>query len=170
MELSEGKALGLAQEVPGFAVVGVAIPAGTSLGAKPEAHAPYHLTHRQNVPGFLRDDVYRDKIHIRCGVGDLAPVFVAENGCLILAVKNVGAGFYLYAAKAAAALDDEIITMVVTVGLRHHEAETDGFVRKGGFAEIPTAIYGCPTCLGSFLGRAPHARWNASARTGFAHY
>jgi hypothetical protein len=98
-------------------------------------------------------------------------VSAAANAGLIQAAPKVGAGLYLYAAKAASALDDEIIGEVVPTGLGYHEAETHSFVNEGGFAKFAALVVHDSACLKALMGRATLARRNASARTalGFAH-
>jgi hypothetical protein len=61
--------------------------------------------------------------------------------------------------------------MELAVGLRHHEAETHGFVHKGHFPKIAPMTSLKSDLPRSLVGRAPLARWNASARPapGFAH-
>jgi hypothetical protein len=62
------------------------------------------------------NDVGRYKIGLEFGVGTDA-VSVAADAHLIYAVPHGGAGLYLYPPEATSAPHDEIIGMVVTIGL-----------------------------------------------------
>jgi hypothetical protein len=168
---SEGETVRLAEEVPGFAVAGVGVSAGVAFGAKGHAGAHRDLPHWNDVPGFFRNDIDHYEIDIGFFVGDHDTVSAATNAGLIQAAPHAAASLYLYAPKAASALDDEIIGKVVPTGLGYHEAETHGFVDEGGFAKFAALVVHDSACLGTLVGRAPLARWHASARTalGCAH-
>ena len=145
--LSEGEAVRLAQEVPGFSVVGVGVAAGVAFGTKCHASAYGDLAHRKDVPSFFGNNIDDYKIDIGFFVGNYDTVPAATNAGLIQAAPQVGAGLYLYAAKSASALDDEIIGKVVTTGRGYHEAETYGLVNEGGFAKFAALIVYDSACL-----------------------
>jgi hypothetical protein len=169
--LSESQAVGFAQQVPGFAVVGVWVSAGVAFGAECHAGAYRDFPHWDNVPGFFQNDIDDYEIDIGFFVGDHDTVSAAANAGLIEAAPHVAASLYLYAPKAASTLDDEVVGKVVPTGLGHHEAETHGFVDEGGFAKFAAQVVHDSACLKALVGKAPLARSDASARTalGFAH-
>ena len=54
--LPEGEAIRLTQEVPGFAVVGVGVEAGVSLGTNQQGCTFHDLAHGHDTPGFFRQN------------------------------------------------------------------------------------------------------------------
>jgi hypothetical protein len=86
-------------------------------------------------------------------------------------IPHVGTRLHLYPLKVLSTLNNEVVAVVVAVRLGHREAKTHGFVHKRYFAEIALLEDFEAMRSPSLPGRAPPARWNASARTalGCAH-
>src|SRR5579863_712940 len=142
--------------------------AGTT---KLQALPAYHLAHRQNIPDLLRHDVDRYKIKVGLAIGDLSAIQRMEYIRRIQIAFRLGTRLHLYAPKVFPGFQNEVIAVVVAVGLGHHEAQTHGFVHKGYFAEITLLEDLEATRSPCLPDRAPLARSDASTRTalGFAH-
>ncbi len=62
------------------------------------------------------------KINLGRLVGDRLAAQVPERKDAVASTVQVGCGFYLHAPKPLAGVDDEVITLVVAIGLGHDEA------------------------------------------------
>src|SRR5271170_8094827 len=122
--------------MPGFAVILVDVPARTSLGAKPETLMPHHFTHRQNIPGVLRDNVNHYKINLRFGVSTPLTVSVAADGHGIQTSRLDRGGFHLHPPQVRSTLYDEVIPMDMSVGQRQRKAKADRLMHKSDFAQF----------------------------------
>ena len=89
----EDQGVWLAEEVPGFAVVGVGVAAGVSLGTKEERPVLGYLAHGQYVPGLLGNNVDRYEIDLGGGVRMRDAVGAMVDAYQIKAVQRVLCGF-----------------------------------------------------------------------------
>src|SRR5580704_3111818 len=134
--LSEDQPIRLAQQVPGFPVAFVNVPAPISLGTKPKTLMSHHLAHRQNIPGVLRDNVNRYKINLRFGVSVPLTVRVTADSHGIHPPLLDRGSFHLHPPQFRSTLHDEIVSMDVSIGQRQGEAKAYRFMHKSHFAQL----------------------------------
>ena len=93
--LGEFDAVWFAEEVPGFAVVGVEAGAAAFFGAEEEAGLAEDVGEREDEPGVFGDDVGGDEIDFGESVGDGASVDAAVGVDAVEALDYLGGGFDL---------------------------------------------------------------------------
>ena len=168
---AEDQAIGLAQQVPGFAVLGVDVAAVVSLGTEQKGYAIRHLAHGQDVPGIFRDNVDGHEINVAPAVSLPSSAHVAINAHGVQAVAHVDGGFYLQTPESLPSLHDEVKGIARAIRLGHHETELRRFVQEGHFAKIAALTALVPAFPVHFQDRDVLGRWNASAWNApvFAH-
>jgi len=100
--LGEFQAVGLVEEVPGFAVGVVLVAFAAAFGVEGERGQAEDVREREDVPGVFGDDVGDEEIDFGEFVGDGASVDAAVGVDAVEAAQKLGGGFDLDADEARA--------------------------------------------------------------------
>jgi len=157
LELGESQAVGLVEEVPGFAVVVVGAGDGAAFGAEKEAGLAVDVGEGEDEPGVFRDDVGDDEVDFGEFVGDGASVDAAVGVDVVEAVLKLSGGLNLDADEAGAGVgvgrgggrggqvggvEDDVVAFAVAEGFGDAEAVAGGGEGEGEFGDLAAAFGG----------------------------
>ncbi len=137
--------VGLAEEVPGFAVGVVHSRFAVAFRAEQETANADDVVQRKNEPGIFGNDISGDEVDLRELVGDGASVDPAVGVDVVLAVEKDGGAFHLDAVELGhdvglVRVDDEVVALAISVGLGDGEAETGSLEGEGEFGELSATL------------------------------
>ena len=116
---------------PGFRVLG---------RVEAERHPPVERREGDDIPSLFRNDVDGEKVEFRFEIANtLASLADAasDSGLIVLPFGiELPSGFHLYAPALASAIHDEVVTLVVSIGLGYWQFKFGGAMQERGFGKF----------------------------------
>jgi len=131
--------------MPGFTVLIVGADFSRSLGVDANDRSRCECLYGDHEPRILGHNMSHEEVYLRGGIGYGASEGVPLRTHYVLRRPGRTCRLHLHSPEMLSGVDDEIVTVTVTVGLRYVEAQSGSLMYEGEFRYFASllGVAGC---------------------------